>query len=178
MRYIPINQVLLLHERIVTQTGGSAGLRHTGLLEAALGRPQATFGSEDLYPSLMEKTAALFDSLIRNHPFIDGNKRIAISVAGLLLERNGRRLTASNGELETFALQAAQSAYTLEKSLIGLTLIPATIIRNPTPPSRTPTAAAATRACATSPTPLPAAPGRPAFPPSPRSPGAPPGRCA
>lgn len=113
--YLTVEQVLFIHMRLITETGGSLGLRDLALLESAVARPQATFGGEDLYSDLFTKAAALLDSLIRNHPFVDGNKRVGITAAGLFLRRNGQRLTASNAELEPFTLQAARSELTVEQ---------------------------------------------------------------
>ncbi len=80
-----------------------------------MARPQVTFDSQELYPDLFTKAAALMDSLARNHPFVDGNKRVGITAAGLFLGLNGWRLTASNGELERVTLQVAQSQLDIEK---------------------------------------------------------------
>jgi death-on-curing protein len=77
------------------------------LLEAAIARPQATFDGEALYPDLFSQAAALMDSLINNHAFLDGNKRTGITAAGLFLRLNGYRLTAANAELEVFTLRVA-----------------------------------------------------------------------
>ncbi len=105
--YLTLPQILFLHARLIDETGGSHGLRDLGLLESAGARPQATFDGNDLYPDLFSKAAALMDSLINNHPFVDGNKRTGITATGLFLQRNGYRLTATNAELETFTLQVA-----------------------------------------------------------------------
>ena len=103
MRYLSVEQVLFLHARLVEETGGSHGIRDTGLLESAVARPQATFGGKELYSDVFSKAAALMLSLISNHPFIDGNKRTGITAAALFLRANGFMLEASNAELETFA---------------------------------------------------------------------------
>ncbi|MBN1148775.1 MAG: type II toxin-antitoxin system death-on-curing family toxin [Anaerolineales bacterium] len=108
-------QVLFLHARLVEETGGEHGLRDLNLLLSALGRPQTSFDGEDLYPDLFSKAAALADSLIRNYPFVDGNKRTGIAAAGLFLFRNGYRLTVANTELETFTIAIAQSQKTIEE---------------------------------------------------------------
>lgn len=115
MSYLTVEQVLFIHMRLITETGGSSGLRELALLASAVARPQATFGGEDLYPDLFSKAAALMDSLIRNHPFVDGNKRVGITAAGLFLLRNGQRLTATNAELESFTLQVARSEVSVEQ---------------------------------------------------------------
>jgi len=70
----------------------------------ALARPQAAFGDTEFYPDVFTKAAVLMDGLTRNHAFIDGNKRISISTAVLFLQVNGYRLTATNPELEQFAI--------------------------------------------------------------------------
>ena len=115
MNYLTAEQVLFIHARLINETGGIHGVRDLNLLLSALGRPRASFDNEDLYPDIFSKAAALVDSLIRNHPFIDGNKRTGITAAGLFLHRNGYRLTASNTELETFALEAAKSAFSIQQ---------------------------------------------------------------
>ena len=107
--YLTIPQILFIHARLIDETGGSHGLRELGLLAAASARPQATFGGEELYPDLFSKAAAFMDSLINNHPFLDGNKRTGSAAAGLFFRLNGYGLTATNPELETFVLQVASS---------------------------------------------------------------------
>jgi len=107
VEYLTIEEVLLLHARLIQRTGGSGGVRDLGLLDSALARPQATFGGEDLYPSLWHKAAALMHSLVKNHPFVDGNKRTALTATGLFLELNGYTLTATNEEAIDFTRQAA-----------------------------------------------------------------------
>jgi death-on-curing protein len=108
MRYLTVEQVLFLHARLIAETGGSHGIRDIGLLESAIARPQATFEAKDLYPDVFSKAAALLHSLISNHPFVDGNKRVGIGAAALFLRANGFVLAATNSELETFALRAAR----------------------------------------------------------------------
>jgi len=109
MNYLTVEQVLFLHARLIAETGGSHGVRDVGLLESAVARPQATFEGKDLYPDIFSKAAALMQSIIRNHPFIDGNKRTGIAAAALFLRRNGWLLKAGNIELEGFTLQVADS---------------------------------------------------------------------
>ena len=120
MIYLTAQQVLFLHARLVTETGGSHGVRDINLLLSAMGRPQASFDDQDLYPDLFTKAAALMDSLIRNHPFVDGNKRTGISAAGLFLRINGYRLYLSNIELEKFTIEVAQSKYPVEEIAVWL----------------------------------------------------------
>ena len=115
MKYLSVAQVLFIHTRLIAETGGASCLRDIGLLSAAVARSQATFGGEDLYSDLFSKAAALMDSLVRNHPFIDGNKRVGITSAALFLRQNGYRLTVTNETLEEFTLQVAQSQLTFQQ---------------------------------------------------------------
>ena len=109
MKYLTSEQVLFIHARLIAETGGSHGVRDLARLESAVARPQAMFGGNELYPDVFLKAAALLDSLINNHPFVDGNKRTGITAAALFLLANGRQLTANPAELEEFTLQAATS---------------------------------------------------------------------
>jgi death-on-curing protein len=106
-RYLSLAEVLRLHGRIVDETGGSDGLRDLGLLESALAQPRQTFGGDDLYPSLAEKAAAAGVSLINNHPFVDGNKRIGHAVVEAMLMLNGFELSAGVDESEAEILAVA-----------------------------------------------------------------------
>ncbi|MBE0696191.1 MAG: type II toxin-antitoxin system death-on-curing family toxin [Anaerolineaceae bacterium] len=109
IQYLTPEQVLFLHSRLITETGGLHGIRDLGMLLSAPGRPLAIFEGKDLYPDLFSKTAALMDSLVRNHPFVDGNKRTAITASGLFLRMNGLRLVVENDEMVQFTLACAQS---------------------------------------------------------------------
>ena len=104
IEYLTVNEVLLLHARLIQSTGGGRGLRDMGLLESAVARPQATFADTDLYPDLWTKAAALMHSLALNHPFIDGNKRVALTAAGVFLDLNGYKMNAGNQEAVDFTL--------------------------------------------------------------------------
>jgi len=115
VNYLSTVQVLFVHSRLIAETGGGTGLRDVGLLEAAVAHPQATFAGMDLYPALWSKAAALMHSLINNHPFLDGNKRVGIAAAAVFLQRNGRRMTASNQEVERFTLLVAQGEVSLDE---------------------------------------------------------------
>ncbi len=115
MIYLTVEQVLFLHARLIEETGGSHGVRELSLLLSAIGRPQASFADRDLYADIFTKAAALMDSLVRNHPFIDGNKRTGIAAAGLFLLQNGYRLIATNNELEEMTLAVARSEKAVEQ---------------------------------------------------------------
>lgn len=110
MRYLTVEQVLFLHARLIEETGGSHGVRDLGLLQSAVARPRATFEGKELYPDIFSKAAALMDSLVGSHPFVDGNKRTGVAAAGVFLIRNGWTLEATNSEVEAFALRVAGGA--------------------------------------------------------------------
>lgn len=115
MTYLQPEQVLFLHDRLIEETGGEHGVRDLGALESALARPETGFGTTEFYPDLMTKAAVLMDGIIRNHPFVDGNKRTGIAVAALFLQLNGYGLTATNDELEAFTLQVTVGKPTLSE---------------------------------------------------------------
>ncbi|HLA47883.1 MAG TPA: type II toxin-antitoxin system death-on-curing family toxin [Nitrospinota bacterium] len=115
MNYLTTEQVLFIHYRLIEETGGSHGIRDIALLQSAIARPQASFDNNDLYPDLFTKAASLMHSIIKNHPFVDGNKRTAITAASIFLQRNNYTLTASNRELERFTLQIASEDVKLEE---------------------------------------------------------------
>lgn len=115
IRYITVEQALYYQEKIVRETGGSVGIRDLGLLESALARPQATFGSQDLYPTILDKAAALFHSMIFNHPFLDGNKRTAWGVTYEFLKQNDYKLEGSIKELIDFPLKVENEHLGIEE---------------------------------------------------------------
>ena len=106
-RYLSIHEVLALHERIAAQSGGGLGLRDLALLESALAQPRQSFGGSDLYSSLVEKAGALGFSLIANHPFVDGNKRIGHAAMEIFLVLNGQEIDADVDEQERVVLAVA-----------------------------------------------------------------------
>ena len=118
MNYLSAEQILFIHARLIEETGGSHGVRDLDMLLSAIGRPQASFDDQDLYLDLFSKAAALMESLIRNHPFVDGNKRTGVTAAGLFLHRNGYRLTATNADLVAITMKIAQSQSNLEELTI------------------------------------------------------------
>ena len=112
--YLTVNEVLLLHARLIQRTGGSRGLRDMGLLESAVARPRAAFAGADLYPDLWSKAAALMHSLALNHPFVDGNKRVALTAAGVFLDLNEYRMNASNQEVVDLILSVIAGELDIE----------------------------------------------------------------
>ena len=110
-------KVLLLHQLITQETGGSAGVRDYALLESALESAFATFDGQDLYPGKEEKAAKIGFSLISNHAFVDGNKRIGMYVMLTFLEVNGIRIDATNGDVEELAMSVAAGESKYEEIL-------------------------------------------------------------
>ena len=107
MRYLTLNEVLELHHQLIEQYGGSKGIRDLGALESVLAQPRMTFGGEDLYPTVIEKAAAIGFSLIKNHPFVDGNKRTGHAAMETFLVLNGHEIEATIDEQEKVILQVA-----------------------------------------------------------------------
>jgi death-on-curing protein len=107
MRYLTLGEVLALQRRILAESGGRPGLRDLGAVASALSQPRVSVGGQDAYPSLIDKAAALGYSLIRNHGFVDGNKRIAHAAMEVFLVMNGMELRASVDDQERFMLALA-----------------------------------------------------------------------
>jgi death-on-curing protein len=109
VRYLTLSEVLEVHRQVMAQTGGAEGLMHLPALESALAQPQKTFGGEELYPTLVDKAAALGYALIKNHPFLDGNKRTGHAAMEVFLVLNGYEIRAAIDEQEHIILQVAAS---------------------------------------------------------------------
>lgn len=111
------DKVLLLHQLITQETGGDNGVRDFGLLDSALEGAFATFDGQDLYPSKEEKAARLGFTLISNHAFVDGNKRIGMYVMLTFLEVNGLRMHPTNEEVARVGLSVASDEMGYEELL-------------------------------------------------------------
>lgn len=107
MKRLSKEQVIKIHNMLISQTGGSDGIRDEGLLESALNAPFETFDGEYIYRTIKAKAAKLVYFLVKNHPFIDGNKRIGILVMITFLEINGVEVTCTDEELITLGLNLA-----------------------------------------------------------------------
>ncbi|NJO30876.1 MAG: type II toxin-antitoxin system death-on-curing family toxin [Richelia sp. SL_2_1] len=107
MRYLVLIEVIELHRQIIEHSGGALGIRDLGALESALAQPHMTFGGEELYPTLVDKASAIGFSLVMNHPFIDGNKRIGHAAMEVFLVMNGVEIDASVDEQESIFLSLA-----------------------------------------------------------------------
>ncbi len=117
MKLLTLEQVLILHNRVIEQSGGSIGIRDKGILESALAQPYMTYGGQELYPTLIEKVAALGFSLINNHPFVDGNKRIGHAVVEVTLLMNCYEIQAEVDTQEAIILAIAASDLSKESFL-------------------------------------------------------------
>lgn len=109
---IKINKekVLLLHQLIISETGGIVGIRDIGLLESALNNAYATFDGEELYKTKEEKAASIGFSLISNHAFIDGNKRIGVYIMLTFLEAEGIKMECSNADIVDLGISVANGS--------------------------------------------------------------------
>jgi death-on-curing protein len=103
IRYLSLDEVLAMHERLIERFGGAAGVRDTGLLDSALYRPRTGY-----YADVAEMAAALFESLLMNHPFVDGNKRVALFATDVFLRLNGWRLELEPRSAHAFIIGALE----------------------------------------------------------------------
>jgi len=118
--YLSVAQILRLHEKLIGAFGGAKGLRDAGALDAATARPQQIFGGEDLYPDAAAKAAALMHSLVMNHPFVDGNKRVGAMAMELFLLVNSVALDAVDEEIVAVTLAVARGEVAAEALAIWL----------------------------------------------------------
>lgn len=105
MQYLQIKHLLKMHSFVVDETGGMHGLRDRGRIESVIARPSQTVFGRELYPTIFDKAAVYAHAIIFDHPFVDGNKRTAMTAAMVFLEDNDYLATARAGEIEQFALE-------------------------------------------------------------------------
>lgn len=110
MRRLTKEQVLRLHSDLIDEFGGTHGIRDDGLLESSLFAPFQTFDGQDLYPTLIEKAGRLGYGLIKNHPFVDGNKRIGVHTMLVFLAVNDIKLSYRDEDLIQVALDVASGS--------------------------------------------------------------------
>jgi death-on-curing protein len=111
MRYLTVSEVLELHRLVLEQSGGSEGVRDLGAVESAVAQPQMAFGGQELCPGVVEKAVALAFSLVMNHPFVDGNKRVGHAAMETFLVLNGQELNAPVDEQERIFLRLAAGEF-------------------------------------------------------------------
>lgn len=104
-----------MHEQTIAATGGSFGVRDEALVDSALARPRAGFGGYEVYPDVFSKAAILLEGLIKNHGFVDGNKRTAVVAMIVFLGRNSYRLLVDQKALVHFAVAIAESKFDTEQ---------------------------------------------------------------
>src|SRR5437588_7085435 len=107
MYYPTIEEVVRLHARLIELSGGSLEIRDHGALESAIAQPLMSFAGQDLYPTLIDKASALGFSLVMNHPFVDGNKRIGHAAMEIFLVRNGFEVSGHVDDHEEVILRLA-----------------------------------------------------------------------
>lgn len=117
MKKLTKNQVMMLHHELMLETGGSDGLRDEGLLDSALNAPFQSFDGTDTFPSVQQKGARLGFGLIRNHAFIDGNKRIGTHAMLIFLSLNGIELDYTQNELSDMVLKVASGDLSFDDML-------------------------------------------------------------
>ncbi|MEM9777873.1 MAG: type II toxin-antitoxin system death-on-curing family toxin [Chloroflexota bacterium] len=120
MRFLTFAQILEIHKRVIAQAGGSIGVRDMAGLESAVAQPKMTFDGQELYPSLIEKAAALGFSIVLNHPFVDGNKRTGHASMEIFLVLNGFEIEASTDEQEEIILGVAAGKIKREQFAVWL----------------------------------------------------------
>lgn len=108
-------ELIAINEEMVSKYGGLHGVRDIHILSSAVGKPQMSVGFHDAYPSIFDKAAALFHSIINNHPFLDGNKRASLFSAIAFLECNGWRVEFRRKEAVKFTRKAHNQKYTVEQ---------------------------------------------------------------
>ena len=114
VRFLPEELVLIIHSDLLQRYGGKAGIRDIALLQSALAQPKATFGRRFVHKSVFEKAAAYGFHVCRNHPFIDGNKRVAFVLMDLFLQRNGWEIVAN--EEDAYSMMIGLSSGRVSKA--------------------------------------------------------------
>lgn len=117
MNVLTKRQIIMLHSQLIAETGGTDGIRDDGLLDSALAAPFQSFNVTEIYPSIEQKAARLGYGLVKNHAFIDGNKRIGAHVMLVFLALNKIELRYTQKELTNIFLQIAAGKSTLEDLL-------------------------------------------------------------
>jgi len=115
VKYLTTPQILAIHHQMVKRFGCSQGIRDIALVESAVARPQATYDGVDLYENIFDKADALLQSLLKNHPFVDGNKRTALTSSGVFLKMNGYDLINYHDEEVEFGVAVDTQHLSIEE---------------------------------------------------------------
>jgi len=119
-RYLSLKEIFTIHDSIILSSGGASGIRDLASLKASLGQPRQTFDGNDLYFDLISKASILCYSIVMNHPFIDGNKRVGHAVMEIFLMLNGFEIEASVDEQEKIMLCLSGGSISREKFEVWL----------------------------------------------------------
>ncbi len=114
MQYLTEEELLVIHARLIDETGGSHGVRELNLFASIIEKPKMAFGGKELYPTVFAKAAVYVESIARFYVFIDGNKRTSITAAARFLFLNQYNLVASNMDIETYVLEIATGRHELK----------------------------------------------------------------
>ena len=120
IKFVPLEDVLLIHEMIIEATGGQVGVWDFALFHSTISRPQASFAGKDLYSTIFDKAAALIHSLLLNHPFNDGNKRTSLATTERFLNINSIKIIATQKEKVKFTLDIESKKLNLSQIAIWL----------------------------------------------------------
>jgi death-on-curing protein len=113
---VTLDDIVFIHSAAIAQYGGASGIRATGSLEAAAARPNVSFGAREIFSGPFAKAAALMESIIQRHPFVDGNKRTGVASAVYLLRRHGYRLVGvTNAQLVQLSVDVAGHRVSIEE---------------------------------------------------------------
>lgn len=115
LKYLSEAELVAINHEMIAKYGGLHGVRDLNFLRLAVGRPQMSAGLKDAYPTIYLKAAAMFHSIINNHPFLDGNKRTSLFSAVLFLEYNGYKVNFTKNEAIEFTLKAHNDDWTVEQ---------------------------------------------------------------
>ncbi|WP_084691678.1 type II toxin-antitoxin system death-on-curing family toxin [Desulfobacter vibrioformis] len=115
MRFLTLIETLNLHEAVIKSSGGTMGIRDIGALDSAIAQPRMTFNETELYPDIASKATALCFSIVMNHPFVDGNKRVGHAAMAIFLELNGFKIVADVDEQEELMINLAAGKATRQQ---------------------------------------------------------------
>ncbi len=115
--FLTIEHIAVIHKRMIDEFGGDTAIRDQGLLESAAAMPGAQFEGKRLHSTLAEMAAAYLFHICRNHPFVDGNKRTALTAAEIFLQLNDAMLKATNKELEKLTIGVAEGTISKEQAM-------------------------------------------------------------
>lgn len=120
MEYLTARDILKIHSFIIDETGGSHGVRDRGVIDSVVQTPKQPFGGQEVYPDIYQKAAVYMHRIIMNHPFVDGNKRTAVTATSVFLEENGHNVTVKEGGFELYAVRVVEEKLEVEDIAVWL----------------------------------------------------------